>query len=337
MAHNLDMSTGKPAIAYVGKKPWHNLGEELTQNASIEEWIEKAQLGWEIINEPVTYRFGNEYRTMPNRYVLIRSDNGNALSVVSDDYKIVQPKVVLEFYRDLVKDSEFILETAGALDGGRKVWALARSNRSIFVQDNKKDDEKDELNAFLLLATSCDKSLATTTAFTSIRVVCQNTLQFATNEIKGQAPTKYIKVPHNLRFDPSEVKNKLNLIDKSWEKFIKRVRQLAEKEVLNNEAERFFEALFQTTKQSKEKKLSKTAFIEVQKLKSAFQNGLGQSLPTTKNTAWGLVNAVTYYVDHQRKSENQSTRLDSAWFGTGAQLKGKAWNAAVDTYCTSTT
>lgn len=234
-----------------------------------------------------------------------------------------------------MKDSEFILETAGALDGGRKVWALARSNRSIFVQDN--DKKEDELKVFLLLATSCDKSLATTVAFTSIRVVCQNTLQFAMNEIKGQAPTKYIKVAHNLRFDASEVKNKLNLIDKPWEKFIKRVRQLAEKQVLNDEAERFFEALFQTTKQSEEKKLSKTAFLEVQNLKSAFQNGLGQSLPTAKNTAWGLVNAVTYYVDHQRKSENQSTRLDSAWFGTGAQLKDKAWNAAVDNYCTSTT
>lgn len=62
MAHNLDVITGKPAIAYVGKKPWHNLGQELTWNASIEKWIEEAQLGWEIIRTPVCYCFKDQYR-----------------------------------------------------------------------------------------------------------------------------------------------------------------------------------------------------------------------------------------------------------------------------------
>ena len=66
---------------------------------------------------------------------------------------------------------------------------------------------------------------------------------------------------------------------------------------------------------------------------SCFKNGVGQNLTTAKGTAWGLVNAVTYYVDHDRKSSNQSIRLDSAWFGSGAQLKEKAWNAAIEKYC----
>jgi hypothetical protein len=29
MAHEIDLSTGKPAIAYVGEEPWHGLGEKL--------------------------------------------------------------------------------------------------------------------------------------------------------------------------------------------------------------------------------------------------------------------------------------------------------------------
>jgi len=41
---------------------------------------------------------------------------------------------------------------------------------------------------------------------------------------------------------------------------------------------------------------------------------------------------VTYYADHQRKSNNQSERLDSAWFGTGALLKDKAWNTAMEMF-----
>lgn len=64
---------------------------------------------------------------MDDRYVLARSDTQAAPSVVSGDYHIVQPKGMLEFYRDLMDLYGYRLDTAGALDGGRKLWALART------------------------------------------------------------------------------------------------------------------------------------------------------------------------------------------------------------------
>jgi hypothetical protein len=54
----------------------------------------------------------------------------------------------------------------------------------IGVDGSVGKDGEDRLAAYLLLATSCDKTLATTVAFTSIRVVCQNTLSFAANDDK---------------------------------------------------------------------------------------------------------------------------------------------------------
>jgi len=36
MAHEIDHSTGRPAIAYVGEAPWHELGEKLPERQSIE-------------------------------------------------------------------------------------------------------------------------------------------------------------------------------------------------------------------------------------------------------------------------------------------------------------
>jgi len=325
MTDNLDWSTGKPAMAYVGEPPWHGLGERLDSEASIETWIKSACLEWQILCMPVCYRFQDEMREVSDRQVLIRSDNGAPLSVVSDSYCIVQPKEVIEFYRDLVAGSAFSLETAGALDEGRKVWGLARSKLSHSLL------KTDPLDAFLLLASSCDKSLATTVAFTSIRVVCQNTLSFAMEEVKGKSSTKYLKVAHNKQFDGGEAKKKLNLIDDSWSAFIEKVEMLAAKKVVQNEADKFFESLFLSGKKDDEK-LSKKARIEIQNLSSALLNGRGHELPTAKDTAWGLVNAVTYYVDHQRKSKNQSERLDSAWFGSGALLKDKAWATAIEMF-----
>ena len=48
MAHQIDMTTGRPAMAYVGNKPWHKLGHEMQAGATIEEWIAAAGMGFEI-------------------------------------------------------------------------------------------------------------------------------------------------------------------------------------------------------------------------------------------------------------------------------------------------
>src|SRR5580698_7376130 len=101
MAHEIDLSTGKPAIAYVGEKPWHGLGEKLPDGASIDTWLWAAQLEWELKRLPVQYLVDGRPRTMDDRFVLVRSDTHMALSIVSGDYQIVQPRDVLEFYRDL--------------------------------------------------------------------------------------------------------------------------------------------------------------------------------------------------------------------------------------------
>jgi hypothetical protein len=115
MAHDIDCSTGKPAIAYIGETPWHGLGEKLPAGQPIEVWIKAARLDWELKRLPVQFLIDSKLRVMDDRFVLARSDTGAALSVVSGDYHIVQPKDVLEFFRDLVASFHYTLEIAVAL------------------------------------------------------------------------------------------------------------------------------------------------------------------------------------------------------------------------------
>ena len=323
MSHDLDESTGKPAMAYVGERPWHGLGEALPPEQDIETWVKAARLDWGIEMLPVNYQMGGRNHVMPERFVLARSDTQAALSVVSGDYRVVQPKEVLEFYRDLVEERHYQLETAGALDGGRKVWALARTGLVAGVADNAAD----ELGAYVLLATSCDKSLATTIAFTSVRVVCQNTLSFAVHEVKKES-RRSIKVNHSRRFDADQIKKDLGLMDESWEKFKLQLTPMAGKAMSDSAAEEFFQSLFQSEKEMKEGTISDQKRKEVMQLMSFYRHAPGQDLPTAKNTLWGAVSAVTYYVDHIRTASGD--RLDSAWFGAGATLKEKAWQQALE-------
>lgn len=315
MAHDIDESTGKPAIAYVGEEPWHGLGERLPEDQPIEVWLKAARLEWELKRLPVQYLVDGGLRTMDGSFVLSRSDTDEALSIVSADYHIVQPRHVLEFYRDLMDQYGYTLETAGALDHGRKVWALARTG----ITEAAGKSNEDRIAAYVLLATSCDKTLATTAAFTSIRVVCQNTLFFATEEVRKKRRPQ-VKVPHNLYFDARAVKDELGVMDLAWGAFLKTVRKMTAHPMKADDAASFFEKLL---RQKEDKPLSKAAAREHATMLALFRSAPGQDLATAKGTLWGAVNAVTYYADHVRSAAEE--RLDAAWFGAGYILKEKAW------------
>ena len=126
MAHALDFTTGKAGIAYVGETPWHGLGNQLSPQQPLDVWAQQDGLDWQIRETPVrfiTESAGNlgAIMSFPEQKVLFRSDTQAPLSVVSQRYQVVQPRAILEFYRDLTEVSGFELETAGVLKGGRKL------------------------------------------------------------------------------------------------------------------------------------------------------------------------------------------------------------------------
>ena len=148
---------------------------ELTPGASIEEWTKQAGLGYTVLESPVQYATpaSTELQVWPDRKVLHRSDTGAPLAVVSDGYHVVQPVEVMDFFRKLADIGGFELETAGALSHGKRVWALASVGAGADVVDG------DTVKPYLLLGTSYDGTMATVAKFTTIRVVCNNTITAA--------------------------------------------------------------------------------------------------------------------------------------------------------------
>ncbi|MGL5327099.1 MAG: DUF932 domain-containing protein, partial [Aeromonas sp.] len=170
MAHLID------SMAYTGQTPWHGLGNVLPPQQSLDVWLQAAGMDWTIEQSDVLYQGSPDnpvLHTYPDSKVLYRSDTLAPLSVVSQRYNVVQPHEVLHFYQDLVEAGGFELETAGSLKGGRKLWALAKTGQDLILKGG------DLVKSYLLLATSCDGTLCTTAQFTSVRVVCNNTLQVA--------------------------------------------------------------------------------------------------------------------------------------------------------------
>jgi phage/plasmid-like protein (TIGR03299 family) len=308
MAHEIH------TMAYRGAKPWHGLGASLTEGQPLEVWLREAGMEWCLVEAPVQYQAGPQVHHFGTHTVLYRSDTFAPLSVVSQRYQVVQPREVIEFYRDLVEAGGFDLETAGVLKGGKKLWALAKTGQEAVLHGG------DRVKAYLLLATACDGTLATTAQFTSVRVVCNNTLQMAVGNSTGA-----VKVPHSTKFDPEAAKKELGVGISAWDAFIYRMKALAERRVTAGEAEAFAKQAFALPA------YSETAAEAASNAVLSLFHGkaIGATLESANDTAFGLLNAVTEYVDHSRRARSPSNRLDSAWFGQGAVIKQRALDAAL--------
>jgi phage/plasmid-like protein (TIGR03299 family) len=326
MAHELDFSNNRTNMAFLGEVPWHGLGQSLTPGLSLDDWIREAGFEWEAMMSPVSYTIPNGTQEVySGRKVVYRSDTLEPLSVVSDSYKLVQPKEVMEFFRDVTEANKLHMETAGMLKGGALYWALARIDDEFSVTPD------DPILPYVLLSTSCDGSLASTASFTSVRVVCANTLAMAVNSRKNNTQ---IKVPHNSVFDHKKIKEEMGLVGESWEGFKQVSTRLAQRTVSREEVVSFMMNVFlpdtkieELGKSEVEEYLRKLPKIE--KMVKLYEEGRGQDTVSAHGTAWGLVNAVSRQQDHEVMAVSDESRLRSAWFGAGKRTKAKALQLAM--------
>ena len=80
----------------------------------------------------------------------------------------MQNEEAFQFTDDLLGDG-VTYETSGSLQGGKKVWMLARLPRKNLIAG-------DQVAPYLVIFNSHDGSSGVKVAMTPIRVVCQNTL-----------------------------------------------------------------------------------------------------------------------------------------------------------------
>ncbi len=174
------MSANVETMFYVREKPWHGLGTEVQEAPNSEDALIWAGLDWQVEQKPV---FAGDGTLIPGYKVNIRDRDGAPLGIVTDRYKVVQNEDAFQFTDDLLGEG-VTYETAGALQGGRKVWLLARMPHRYIIAG-------DEIAPYLVVMNSHDGSSGIKVAMTPIRVVCQNTLNLALDSAKRIWTTKH--------------------------------------------------------------------------------------------------------------------------------------------------
>lgn len=320
MAHEITFTNGRAEFAFAntdGKSGresiWHKLGNELTNDASIDDWKREAGMEWEALESKVMYQAGMDTKTYDDRKVLFRSDTQEALAVVGSDYKIVQPGQVLEFFSDLVGVHGLKLSAAGTIFGGRRFWATADLGEGFETVSG------DTITGQLLLATSLDGSMNSVAKVVQTRTICKNTMSVAIKENSKNL----IKVSHRSTWDANQVKLDMGLISEGWAKFAADMKKLASVQISDMDANAYFVNKFYDPKKLAEDQ-TWGAIKTVANLNSLFKGGLGAEY--APNSLYNVLQAVTENTDHfgVRKVDAGRKFMDNS-FGKGDDLKSEVY------------
>ena len=301
--------------------PWHGLGFPVDNTLSPLEMMEAAKVDWEVTKIPAVSLINGVY-TDTGHSSLVRTSDNSILDVISNDWNPTQNIEAFEFFSEFVDAGHMQMETAGSLDKGRVVWALAKIGTSFeAVRD-------DVISGYLLFSNPHKYGRAITVRFTPIRVVCHNTLSFALDGKVGE--NKSVSVNHRNVFNPAEVKKTLKIAEWKMDEYKERAAFLSSKKFDMASVHEYLKQVFpavsirkdETEKAKALGELSKPAnkVLEVLETQPGAEYGRG--------TFWQLFNAVTYTTDHLL-GRSQDTRLHSAWFGINQSRKQLALNKAI--------
>lgn len=312
MAHQLYTNKdGKVSFAFTGPREavWHGLGQNLTEGADLETWKVEAGMDWTALDTEVLFQpRSGEICQFPDRRVVYRSDNYEPLSIMSEDYHIVQPGEVIEFFRDLTERHGMKMSSAGCLFRGTRFWALAETGNEFQPVSG------DTILGHLLFVTSIDGSISNTAKFVSTRVVCQNTLTVAL----GEKSTPVVRKPHRKEWDPTQVKIDLGILNSNWELFKNKLNALANHQMTDDEVNLFFKKTFFDPRKDEDSQTSGDR-KRVMNLMSLYKSGSGAEYDY--GTALGALNAVTNLFTHGTGRIRSADRMFwSAYFDDGIKL-----------------
>ena len=167
------MAANIETMFYVRETPWHGLGTRVLTAPATKEALEVAGLNWKVIQEPV-YTEANEL--IEGYKANVRDSDRKVLGVVTNRYKVIQNEEAFSFTDSLLGEG-VRYETAGSLQGGKKVWLLARMPQDYIITGER-------ISPYLVFSNTHDGSGAIKVALTPIRVVCNNTLNLALSSAK---------------------------------------------------------------------------------------------------------------------------------------------------------
>jgi len=341
------MAANVETMFAVGATPWHGLGTVLKEGTklSIKEGLLESGLNWDVEKQPlITVKKAqeqarklvvkilsehnedvdidellNEIQANVDSQAITRLTDESVLGVVGARYEPLQNSKAFGFFQQFLDSGLCTLHTAGSLNNGKQVWVLAELDKEPIQIAGQNDC----VSRFIMLSNSHDGKSSVRVGYTPIRIVCANTLAMA--ERNGQ--TLRIRHTRNMEITLDRVKEIMNVANASFEATAEQYQHLAKSQVVCPADLRNYVKVCLDMEQTADEDLSTRGRNIIDEVVSLCIAGKGNIDTPAEGTYWAAYNGVTEYLNH-RKGRNQSSRLNSLWFGTNQSINIKALEVA---------
>ena len=301
MAHELDINSGVASFVTARTDAWHGLGVTLQDSFTAEEAMTFAHLGgWNVRKAPLFASLGEAVPNgkpntiaLPDKFAVLRDNPINKhqidqLGVVGESYNIIQNEAHAEFLNTLVDESGAHFETAGALQGGRKVFI------SMKMPGHMKIGGVDAVDTYLAAINSHDGSMAFTMMATPVRVVCANTLNMAFQNHSHIFRTRHTSGVGSLQH-VQKAREVMDLTFSYIQDFQDEANKLINTVLTQAKFEAILEKEFGAPKDAAEATITR-AEVRIGEMARLFADAGTQA--EIRNTAWAGLNAMTEWYDH---------------------------------------
>ena len=359
MAHNIEERNGKFSFAENGsrERAWHGLGEVVNEPMFVADALKLCRADYDVQMQPIVALNDEIVSAMenggmieadklldlliPNARATIRTDLNKPLGLVSDKYGIVQNIDAFKFVDmlcsglDSDRTEKPTIECCGVLGNGERVFITCKMPQDIIL--NARTD--DRIETYVVFTTSHDGTGAVRCMVTNIRVVCQNTLNWAMKHNSGR-----ISFRHS-----SKVMDRLDLMNKENAEFAYKTLGLWK------EYESCFKDSLEHLRNIKlsEKDIDKVlaeialadeakkAFLESGNIyhediatrgrniflgmKESMESGIGQDILESGNALWAI-NGITTYFQNEANFKNGEVMFDNMMDGNVYKKVQKAYD-----------
>ena len=299
MAH--EITTTDSMMSARNRTPWHGLGTVIEGNPTIADAIQLSGLTWRVECRPNWTSSGEGFVSTPSQSTIRVNADGSevVLGSVGPTYEPLQNVDAFAWFQPWIDSGAAVIETAGSLQGGRRVWVCAR-----IVGDPIDVGGGDEVEVHVVLAHAHDGTLAVRAMITPVRTVCANTLAAGIREAQA-----IVRVQHRgdmaARLEDAastlaQVRAELAKRGDLW-------RAMAATQVASEAMAIDYLGAVYGQDQGDFAKGRRLA-----PLMDRFNGGApGSDLATASGTVWGLLQAVTDYETHHAL-QARSLRGDAA-------------------------
>lgn len=317
--------TGKDSFASAIEPAWHGKGQILRGKMTSEEAIREAQLDFIVEKEQVKIEIPEKgLIEVPGKFATYRTDSGTPFGVVGNRYEIIQNVDAFEFFDAIVGKGEAIYETAGALYNGQVIFITAKLPEYIKVG-------KDEIEKYIFLKSTHDGSGSITAAFSSVRIVCANTLSAAIGDMTNKVSIRHTKDAKLKLAQAHRIMGISNQLSKELELAF---NVMAKKPILDSELKKLIEQVvlppFREEATPEEKATISTRSMN--KVNEIYSYALGnstQQTEATKGTLFGFINSISGYYQNVKSYKNNDDKINSIFEGKAQVDSEKALKLAL--------